>query len=230
MRIWITRAEPGASRTADKVRALGHEPVVAPLLEVHALPVEIDLDGIGALAFTSANGVRAFAGRCPDGRFGRALPVFAVGDATAAAAQKAGFAQVMSADGDLDALADLISAHAAGLKGAVLAPGPREPAGDLPRALAAQGLTARALALYETLPVFPKRTLGAVDAVLVHSPKAAERLAVVLGGKTGPEAYCISLAAAAPLAGRPFAKVAWADHPDEDSLLALLPKASHEPT
>jgi len=146
-----------------------------------------------------------------------------VGDATAAAARTAGFAKVASADGDLDALADLIAAQATGL---VLAPGPREPAGDLPRALAAQGVTARALALYETLPVFPRNAiggLGQVDAVLVHSPKAGERLATVLGGKPGPAAYCISAAAAAPLAGQPFAEVRWAEHPDEDSLLKLLP-------
>jgi uroporphyrinogen-III synthase len=219
MRIWITRAEPGASRTAEKLRALGHEPVVAPLLEVHALPGAIDLDGVAALAFTSANGVRAFAERSHE----RSLPVFAVGDATAAAARKAGFAGVASAEGALDALADLIAAHAASLKGTVLAPGPREPAGDLPRALAAQGVTARALALYETLPVFPPKGMGPVDAVLIHSPKAGERLAVVLGGETGPAAYCISPAAAAPLAGHPFARIEWAARPDEDSLLALLP-------
>jgi uroporphyrinogen-III synthase len=219
MRIWITRAEPGASRTAEKLRALGHEPVVAPLLEVHALPGSIDLDGVGALAFTSANGVRAFAERCPE----RSLPVFAVGDATATAARRAGFSEVASAEGDLDALADLIAAHAASLKGTVLAPGPREPAGDLPRALAAQGITARALAMYETLPVFPRGGVGPVDAVLIHSPKAAEGLALVMGGETGPAAYCISAAAAAPLAGRPFARIEWAARPDEDSLLALLP-------
>ncbi|MGZ3346045.1 MAG: uroporphyrinogen-III synthase [Caulobacteraceae bacterium] len=222
MRIWITRAEPGASRTADKLRALGHQPVVAPLLEVHALPGPVDLDGVGALAFTSANGVRAFAERAPDPGFGRALPVFTVGDATAAAARAAGFADVASASGDLDALADLIAAHARRFRGTVLAPGPREPAGDLCRALAARGVTARAQALYETLPVFP-RGLGQVDAVLVHSPKAGERLALVLGGQPGPAAFCISAAAAAPLAGHPFARVEWAARPDEDSLLALLP-------
>ena len=220
MRIWITRAEPGASRTAEKLRALGHEPVVAPLLEVHALPAAIDLDGVAALAFTSANGVRAFAERCPE----RALPVFTVGDATAGAARKAGFAEVASAAADLDALADLIAVQAGRLRGTVLAPGPREPAGDLPRALAAQGVTARALALYETLPLFPPKGMAPADAVLIHSPKAAERLAVVMGGRPGPAVYCISPAAAAPLAGRPFARIEWAVRPDEDSLLALLPR------
>jgi uroporphyrinogen-III synthase len=64
--------------------------------------------------------------------------------------------------------------------------------------------------------------MGPVDAVLIHSPKAAERLAVIFTGRTGPAAYCISAAAAAPLAGRPFVKVAFADQPNEEALLALL--------
>jgi uroporphyrinogen-III synthase len=223
MRIWITRAEPGASRTADKLRALGHEPVVAPLLEVHALPGPVDLDGVAALAFTSANGVRAFAERVPEAGSGRSLPVFAVGDATAAAARKAGFREVASASGDLDALVALIGAHAGRIRGTLLAPGPREPAGDLPGALAAKGVAARALALYETRPLSPPEAAGLADAVLIHSPRAAERLAVVTADRPGPAAYCISAAAAAPLAGRPFARIEWAARPDEDSLLALLP-------
>src|SRR5262249_7492704 len=118
MRIWITRAEPGASRTAGRVRALGHEPVVAPLLEVHALTCAVDPDRVAARALPSANGVRAFAERCAE----RPLPVFTVGDATAAAARKAGFTGVASASGDLDALADLIAAGAGRLKGTVLTP------------------------------------------------------------------------------------------------------------
>jgi len=219
MRIWITRAEPGARLTAARLKAMGHEPVLAPLLEVHPLPGLVDLDGVGALAFTSANGVRAFAARCPD----RSLPAFAVGAATAQAARAAGFSAVASAEGDVNALADLIAAAQDRIAGAVLAPGPREPAGDLPRALAAQGINARALALYETLPVAPPFGMGPVDAVLLHSPKAAERLAVIFTGRIGPAVYCISAAAAAPLAGRPFAKVAFADQPTEEALLALLP-------
>src|SRR5580692_7274271 len=50
-RIWITRAQPGADATAERVRALGHEAVIAPLLAVHALPdVQIDLGGVAVLA------------------------------------------------------------------------------------------------------------------------------------------------------------------------------------
>ena len=63
----------------------------------------------------------------------------------------------------------------------------------------------------------------AIACGLLHSPKAAERLAVIFTGRIGPAVYCISAAAAAPLAGRAFAKVAFADQPTEEALLALLP-------
>src|SRR4051812_26476328 len=126
-RIWITRAQPGADVTAERVRALGHDAVVAPLLAVKPLAdVHIDLSGVAALAFTSANGVRAFADVSGD----RSLKVFAVGAATAAAARAAGFRSVLSADGDVDALAEGIAMRRTELRGAVLHPGAAEPAGD----------------------------------------------------------------------------------------------------
>jgi uroporphyrinogen-III synthase len=217
MKVWITRAEPGAGRTAGRLRALGHEPLVAPLLEVHPLPAVIDLDGVAALAFTSANGVAAFAALSAE----RALPVFAVGAATAQAARDAGFARATSADGDVAALARRIAAAAP--QGEVLAPGPREPAGDLVGDLAILGVKARAATLYETRPTGTPMPEGA-EAVLVHSPKAALELARALERDAGRlQAYCISEAAAAPLATLPLARLAVAAQPDEASLLALLP-------
>ena len=42
-RIWITRAQPGADVTAERVRALGHDALVLPLLAVRVTPdVEVD--------------------------------------------------------------------------------------------------------------------------------------------------------------------------------------------
>ncbi|WP_284222549.1 uroporphyrinogen-III synthase, partial [Brevundimonas denitrificans] len=82
-RVWVTRAEPGASRTADRLTARGFDPVIAPLLAIRPIPqAPPDLTGIAALAFTSANGVAAFGALTPD----RTRPVFTVGDATAQAA------------------------------------------------------------------------------------------------------------------------------------------------
>src|SRR5258708_35980584 len=55
-KIWITRAQPGAASTAERVRALGHEAIVAPLLAGRALGgAQGDLPGGGAPSFTSAN-------------------------------------------------------------------------------------------------------------------------------------------------------------------------------
>src|SRR4029450_1634901 len=96
-RIWITRAQPGADATAERVRALGHEAVVAPLLAVRGLPdVTIDLAGVAALAFTSANGVRAFA----DASGERGLKVFAVRAGPAQGARRAGVQRGVAARAD----------------------------------------------------------------------------------------------------------------------------------
>ena len=47
LKIWITRVQPAADVTAERVRAMGHDAVVVPLLEVQVLPdVDVDLRGV----------------------------------------------------------------------------------------------------------------------------------------------------------------------------------------
>jgi uroporphyrinogen-III synthase len=222
--VWVTRAQPGAEATAGRLRAMGFEPHIAPLLEVRAVGGRpIDLAGVAALAFTSANGAAAFAARSA----ARALPVFAVGAATAAAAGEAGFTSVISADGDVAALASVIAARAP-LAGDVLHPGPVEPAGDLVGALAALGVPARALAVYETVarpPVTATQALvPALAAVLLHSPRAAGVLADHLADHPAPAlmALCLSDAVAVRLRASAVAAVRTASAPTEAALLALL--------
>ena len=150
LKIWITRAQPGADATAERVRALGHDAVLGPLLAVRNLPdVHVELAGVGALAFTSGNGVRAFAELSGE----RSLKVFAVGQATAQAARAAGFRSVLSSDGDVDALALGIEQRRNEIRGIVLHPGAAEMAGDLPAALEKFGVPATRLVVYETVPV-----------------------------------------------------------------------------
>jgi uroporphyrinogen-III synthase len=225
LRIWITRAQPGADATAERVRALGHEALVAPLLAVKTLDdVAIDLTGVAALAFTSANGVRAFADKSGD----RSLKVFAVGAATAQAARTAGFRSVLSADGDVDALAEGIAARRGELKGAVLHPGAAEPAGDLAGALEKHGVEARRLMLYETGPVAlsdaQAETLIKADAALLHSPRAAQVLAKVLKAHPAPRLRALGLSKAVikPLARTPLAARAFPPFPLEAALLNLI--------
>jgi uroporphyrinogen-III synthase len=223
--IWITRAQPAADATAERVRALGHDAVVAPLLAVRALhDVPVDLRGVAALAFTSANGVRAFA----DVSGERALKVFAVGAATAQAARAAGFKSVLSADGDVEALADGIAARRGELRGAVLHPGAAEPAGDLSGALEKHGVEARRLILYETAPVSladaDAEALGRSDAVLLHSPRAAQVLAKLLKAHPAPQLRALGLSKAVvkPLARTPLAGKVFPPFPLEAALLNLI--------
>src|SRR5262245_53688472 len=108
MRIMITRPEPDNERTAAQLRALGHDPLLAPVLRVQAVEdAEFGKGPWGAVAITSSNAARAIALH-PRRQEIRNLPLFAVGHRTAEAAREAGFAQVESADGDVDALAKLI--------------------------------------------------------------------------------------------------------------------------
>lgn len=214
--VWITRAAPGALATAGRVAALGFDPVVAPLLEVRPTGHgPLDLSGAGALAFTSINGVEAFASRCED----RGLPAFAVGAATAAAARAAGFTTVISADGAVTDLAKLIARHAPEIKGDVLHPSAAETVGDLP---------ARRLVVYETvaapLPPGFEATIPGLNAVLVHSPKAARILSAILCENPGPDLrlLCLSPAVAAPLSGVPAREIVSAALPNEEALLNLL--------
>jgi uroporphyrinogen-III synthase len=218
-RIWITRTLPEAAATAERVAAMGLIPVIAPVLAVQAVsPEPLDLTGIDALAFTSRHAIDQFAQRCPV----RDLAVFTVGDATAARAREHGFGDVRSADGDVRALAELV---AAARPRRVLNPTAREPAADLCALLAARGVAAEAVVVYETVPAPIRAALSQFDAVLVHSARAARVLAAAIAGdpeRAQLHACAISEAAAAPLRDLGLRAVSVAPRPSEAALLALL--------
>ena len=219
--VWVTRARPGAEATAARLRQLGRVPLVAPLLEVRSIEVEVDLAGVGALAFTSANAVPA----APRAAVG--LPVFAVGDATADAARTAGFAAVESASGDVAALAALIARRRGAFAGDLLHLCASEPAGDLRSPLEAAGVRLRQTPVYETVSLPITADVEAawphLSAVLLHSPKAARAFDTTTASWSAGhlDVLCLSEAVAAPL-GRRAARILVADRPDEAALLNLL--------
>jgi len=221
-RVWITRAEPGAARTAARLRDIGLEPIIAPLLAIENLtPPVPDLAPFTALAFTSINGVTAFAALTRE----RNRPVFAVGDATAQAARDAGFAHVRSASGDLHTLARLIASELN--DASVLVPQAETPAGDFDAALAAA--SARNVSIQPLIVYRARRTSAAMpatfDAILIHSPRAANVVAEQdIARLSHAVTACISPAAAAPLVALGLTP-AVAETPDEASLLAILKAA-----
>jgi uroporphyrinogen-III synthase len=198
--------------------------LVAPLLETADLTeAAAALDALPAsavLAFTSANGVRAFARLTPR----RDLKAWCVGTATAGAARLAGFADLVAGGGDVEALArDLLEAPAAA---EIVHASALEPAGDLVGRLAAAGRPARRLAVYAAREAHPARlqeALGA-ESILVHSPRAARILAGLLRGRPGPGPRVVGLSPAclAPLASLDLAGMVAPASPLETDLINLL--------
>jgi uroporphyrinogen-III synthase len=223
-RVLVTRSEPGASETAERLTAMGYLPLVEPVFAVEPIP-GVDLPAFGALAFTSANGVRVFAKLSAR----RDVPVFCVGGRTAEAAREAGFGDVASADGDVSALEELIR----GILPAnqfLLHSGNEESRGDLASRLSSRGISAGFAATFRTAPVEePGPMLAAhlsgrpsFDAVLIHSPRAAK----ILAGFLKPDSAALNVAAISTAAAAPLRAVAQlveiAAAPDEQALLNAL--------
>lgn len=238
MRVLVTRPEPDASKTAERLRALGHEAVVAPLMAiVEDRTVPIDPSGLASIAVTSANAVAALAARA-DFAVLRSIPLFAVGDVTAEAARAAGFASVRSAAGAADDLARLIlaeSRRADGPRhGRILYAAGRDRTGDLDGTLRRAGLAVDILEVYraEPAPLGPDTVAmleaGGIDATLVYSRRSADLLLGVLPKPLLDRlaetlaVHVISEAAAAPLRAAGFRRIVVAERPNADGLLATL--------
>src|SRR5581483_2853796 len=94
LRALVTRPKAEAAELAAALARRGIAAVVEPLIEIRPLDLPApSLAGVQAVLCTSANGVGALAAAVAE----RAIPVFAVGDATAARARQQGFRQVESA-------------------------------------------------------------------------------------------------------------------------------------
>lgn len=235
--LWITRAHPGAGATAARLADLGHEALIAPLLTLQPLAAQFDLMDAQAIAFTSANGVRAFAALCQD----RALPAFCVGAATAAAARAAQFSVVHHADGDGAALSRLIAARLIPDAGLILHPAGAVVAYDLGAALAPLGFAVKTVTLYAATPAsaLPEAATKALAAnplllagILFHSPLAARVFAGLIPESLIIElaridALALSAAVAAPIAHLAWRHVAVAEAPTE---AALFLQIRHPPT
>ncbi|MFN8760115.1 MAG: uroporphyrinogen-III synthase [Tagaea sp.] len=176
--VLVTRPRGEAEAFATTLERRGYAAIAAPLLEIVLdESARVDLGGVRAVLFTSANGVRAWA------RVGapHESEAFCVGDATAQAAREAGFQIVHSAGGDVAALADLVRAKLSPAEGALLHAAGSAVAGDLAGDLGKDGYEVRRVQLYRqdvatSLPFAAVQALrdGTIDAVTFFSPRTAE--------------------------------------------------------
>ncbi|WP_322990647.1 uroporphyrinogen-III synthase [Hoeflea sp.] len=247
MRVLLTRPEPGATQTAVRLEALGHEAVKMPLYEAAVTARIEDLPQAVAIRGLIATSARAFtlfgdAGALPEG-YAR-LPVHVVGPATAAAARAGGFSEICEGAGTAADLAETLA-------GTVLA-GPETPdrAGlakpwlylaGAPRttviedAMAVAKAPVRVIQAYQMTEISYPTDIDILallspspDTVVLYSPNAARRFSSLITSKDlgkfveSTRFMCLSPAISMTLPQAWQARALAADHPDEDSLLASL--------
>ncbi len=245
-RLLVTRPQPHAAGTAAALSALGHAPVLSPMLEVvPCADARLSLEGVGAVALSSrsaAEAAAALARTRPDLAALFAIPVFTVGAATAAAAHAAGFEEVLSAEGDVADLERLIRLHRRPGEGAVVHLAGAVRAGDLEAGLVRAGFAASTVVVYEAVPAkllsedaATALSAGRLDAALVYSGRTAAAFAAAAeasGLRTAlMDLPCLGLsrAALAPLAAVGVRTLRSAAEPNESALFALLPRAGFGP-
>jgi len=232
MRALITRPRTDAAELERALRRRGVQTMIEPMLEVEWMPdAEVDLAGVQGLLFTSSNGVRAFAAFSDR----RDIRAFAVGDATARTCEEAGFAEVLSAGGNVDDLANLVIRSCRPEEGRLVHVAGSVTAGDLAGALQAAAFRVTRVPFYRARPVTAlsdalRRALqgGGLDLALFFSPRTAStfvslvRAAGLEGACKGVVAFCLSPAVARRAGDISWRRVVVAGEPTQAALLAAL--------
>src|ERR1700756_3082867 len=244
MAILVTRPHPDAETTAASLRARGFEVLLAPMLRFEPAAFHDDTEAqYGGLIVTSANALRAIESDLKASRLLK-LPLFAVGEHTAAVARNLGFEQVISAGGDATALRECVLGAVKSkvlkkaypllyLAGADLA---RDLSGDFRE----RGITVVTQTTYRMVPVLslPRETCEAfaanhIEAVLHYSRRSAgafleavRAAGVEISALAIPQC-CISAAVASIVRDAGAMQVMVAASPDETALFAALDRALH---
>lgn len=218
-RVLILRPQPGAAESAERARAMRLEPIVAPLFELRPLAWEPpDPARFEAVMLTSANAVRC-GGDAMTPLLG--LPCYAVGEATAAAARAAGFADLRTGPSDGAAL---VAAMAADGIRAAFHPCGRDRTPLDPGTLRIVDVPVYAAEAAGRLPAEAERALAAGAIVLVHSPRAAATFAA-LADRWRQQARLAAISpAAAAAAGPGWRALAVAEAPNDHALLEVAAK------
>jgi uroporphyrinogen-III synthase len=242
MAVLVTRPHPDDEATAVSLRARGFEVLLAPMLRFEPVAFHDDTDArYGAVIATSANALRGIEPHLAGSRLLK-LPLFAVGEHTAAAARRAGFAKVVPANGDATALRELMleSVKTKELKKAatLLYLAGADLARDLAGELGERGFDVVTHTTYRMIPVLslPHEVRDAfaangIEAVLHYSRRSARafleaaRAAGVEISALAIQQCCISDGVAAVVRDAGAPQVTIARSPDENALFEGLDRA-----
>ncbi|MEI4506371.1 uroporphyrinogen-III synthase [Sphingopyxis sp. CCNWLW253] len=210
----VTRPEPGNAATVERARAIGFDARAMPLFAAHAIdwrpPARGDFD---ALLLTSA-----FAARLAGRRLSElaALPVYAVGAATARAAEAAGLTVAMTGSAGAQRLLDDMTSE--NIRNILWLCGRDRSEFD------ARGAAITALPSYAVDPVpVPAEwdaLIAAPAVLLAHSARAAERISQLVGDARAHLSLVAISPAAAASAGDGWRDLAIAEQPDDVAILA----------
>lgn len=179
-RIWITRAEPAAAKSAKNWQSAGFETICAPLIEIappKIMPQSLDKNAV--LLITSKNALHML-GRLTDRRD---WPVMTVGDASADLARDMGFADVISAGGTgKDLIALVKNTYKPGQNIQFTYVSAETCRVQIAKRLVADGYMARRDVYYCNRPVmkFPEIDTSALTHIALYSPMAARKLSTHL--------------------------------------------------
>jgi uroporphyrinogen-III synthase len=228
MRIALTRPEEDAGALKAKLEAMGHEVVMAPLMTIRPREdAAIPQQRWQAIAVTSANGVRAL----PENSGLQSIRTLTVGPQSLKAALARGF-RAEAHGGDVNGLAAFIRASLDPKAGPILYLSGAETAGDLEGQLSAAGFDCHRAVLYDAVPAEELGEAetalrnGAIDAVLLYSPRSAKIwLKLAATADVLPQAarirnFCLSRNVASVLP-EDWVKLT-PQSPDEQAMLALL--------
>ncbi|MBY5401332.1 uroporphyrinogen-III synthase [Rhizobium leguminosarum] len=235
MRVLVTRPAHSATRTAQRLRDLGHEPLLLPLrqpLHDSAAAAAALAATRGAIAVTSAEAIRVLSALGEKLRPHLARPLFAVGETTAEEARSLGFRSVASSQGNGRDLADLVVAENSGTL-LYLAGTPR--AETFEGRLRELGIHFSVTECYRMQPAVPDPAeIGAIfasgypDAILFYSRQTAEdffrvpELRSAMPKHSGIRLLCLSEVVAQAIPAALKKAVTISPMTDEKSLLSLL--------
>ncbi|MEK1887862.1 MAG: uroporphyrinogen-III synthase [Phyllobacterium sp.] len=230
--VLVTRPQPGATRTSERLLCGGFLPLVLPLTRIVALDATNPKVKFCAVAVTSASALR----EASDALLRPLLkvPCFAVGEATASAARARGFETVTTGDGDGASLAQTVIEELP-TGGCVLYLTGKVRSPDFEQTLRKSGIHFRCILTYDTVSVsyttdflldfFAQKR---IDCCLLYSRWGAEEF---LHLASRPELthhfdntsiFCLSRRIADALSHWKQGEVHVSERPDEDALVQLM--------
>lgn len=238
MHLLVTRPEPDGLTCKTRLEANGHAVTLHPLVSIVPCLGETDFAGVQALIVTSRHALSALAAR-PALAEAAALPLFAVGPATAALARRCGFSTVYEGPGSARDLVQTVSAAADPAAGALLYLAGDPVAFDMRAALSEEGYRVRQETAYrqEAAQAFTPAVADGLacwrfDAVVLMSARASE-IYVQLVRRAGFEAaarrllyFCLSRTVTQGLSALGVVRAEIPARPDSDAMLALVNAAA----